>query len=233
MRLKTIDTATALPFKDRVWPGFQKSVRSLILAGICFLFVYLFVTLKSGITAGAAFSSWLAPFKDVMLGIHIVCAVPPIVIGLILFNLDKKKHVRAHIILGTVYCVGIWISAAIRMVLAAGNTHGLAAQMGFGLLGLSWFVTTYYAYTEARKKRFFYHRRWMIRSYALTLAAVSIRPLYLFPPSSIPIETWYVMSTWLCWVPNLLAAELYLRVTDYLGRLRLPKRRLKASPSAA
>jgi hypothetical protein len=30
---------------------------------------------------------------------------------------------------------------------------------------------------------------------------------------------WYPLKTWLCWVPNLILAELYVRVTDFKGRL--------------
>ena len=52
------------------------------------------------------------------------------------------------------------------------------------------------------------HRRWMIRSFALTLAAVTLR-LYL--PASLaaglPFETAYPAIAWLCWVPNLIVAE--------------------------
>jgi hypothetical protein len=48
----------------------------------------------------------------------------------------------------------------------------------------------------------------MIRSYALTLAAVMLR-IYL-PLSqvfAIPFEPAYQTIAWLCWVPNLVVAE--------------------------
>jgi len=51
----------------------------------------------------------------------------------------------------------------------------------------------------------------MIRSFALTFAAVTLR-LYL-PISamlSIPFEEAYRAISFLCWVPNLALAELYL-----------------------
>jgi hypothetical protein len=53
----------------------------------------------------------------------------------------------------------------------------------------------------------------MIRSFALTLAAVTLR-LYL-PLSriaGIPFYDAYVPIAWLCWVPNLLVAETWLRL---------------------
>ena len=57
------------------------------------------------------------------------------------------------------------------------------------------------------------HRCWMIRSYALTFAAVTLRlelPLFfIFGGMEYPVASSYV--AWLCWVPNLFIAELYLR----------------------
>ena len=52
----------------------------------------------------------------------------------------------------------------------------------------------------------------MIRSFALTFAAVTLR---LYIPASqmagIPFDTAYPVIAWLCWVPNLLVAELFVR----------------------
>jgi thiol-disulfide isomerase/thioredoxin len=56
------------------------------------------------------------------------------------------------------------------------------------------------------------HRRWMIRSFALTSAAIALR-MYL--PLSfalhVPFSIGYPAIAWLCWIPNALAAEVYLR----------------------
>jgi hypothetical protein len=63
----------------------------------------------------------------------------------------------------------------------------------------------------AMRRRLVEHRRWMIRSWALTLAAVTLR-LYMLalPGMSSPLDAYRAIS-FLCWVPNLIAAELYLR----------------------
>jgi len=60
----------------------------------------------------------------------------------------------------------------------------------------------------ARAREIPAHRRWMIRNYSLTFAAVTLR-LYL-PLAfllGIPFELSYPLVAWLCWVPNLVAAE--------------------------
>ena len=52
------------------------------------------------------------------------------------------------------------------------------------------------------------HQRWMVRSVALTFAAVTLR---LCIPLSVvlglPFEPSYQAIAWLCWVPNLMVAE--------------------------
>jgi len=53
----------------------------------------------------------------------------------------------------------------------------------------------------------------MIRSFALTFAAVMLRiilPLEL--ASGVPFSTAYKIVSWACWVPNLVVAEWFVRV---------------------
>ena len=56
------------------------------------------------------------------------------------------------------------------------------------------------------------HREWMIRSFALTFAAVTLR-LYLPIAQLLPVELddAYRAISFLCWAPNLVVAEAYLR----------------------
>ncbi len=52
------------------------------------------------------------------------------------------------------------------------------------------------------------HRQWMIRSYALMLAAVSLRlQLPLAGIYGIAFVSSYPIIAWSCWVPNLIIAE--------------------------
>lgn len=76
----------------------------------------------------------------------------------------------------------------------------------FGIAGLLY--TASHAYGEARARNFVAHRRWKIRNFALTFAAVTLR-LYLPAAAAleVPFATAYPAIAWLCWVPNLLVAE--------------------------
>jgi hypothetical protein len=52
----------------------------------------------------------------------------------------------------------------------------------------------------------------MIRSFALTLAAVTLRFYLPIPPSlGYDFDDGYRAIAWLSWVPNLMLAELYVR----------------------
>lgn len=59
----------------------------------------------------------------------------------------------------------------------------------------------------------------MIRSWALTLAAVTLRVyLPLVMALDLPFLPWYRAISFLAWVPNLIVAELWLRRADARGQ---------------
>jgi hypothetical protein len=96
--------------------------------------------------------------------------------------------------------------------MALQSLGGPAAHAGFGLLAIAWLASTLIAYRYILQRNFDAHRSWMIRSYALTLAAVTLR-LYipLSQIAGIPFEAAYPVIAWLCWVPNLAVAEWFVR----------------------
>lgn len=57
------------------------------------------------------------------------------------------------------------------------------------------------------------HRRWMIRAFALTYAAVTLRlwPAVLVPVLGGDFRAAYLIVPFLCWVPNLVVTEMLLR----------------------
>jgi len=75
------------------------------------------------------------------------------------------------------------------------------------------------------------HRRWMIRSYALAAAAITLR-IYL--PLSVafdwPFSIAYPAIVWLCWIPNALGAEVYLRFVPTPSRITLLANLAGSSP---
>lgn len=113
---------------------------------------------------------------------------------------------------GRVYALACLIGAASGLPLAIGSTAGPIATTGFGLLAIGWFITTAMGWRTAIERRFALHREWMIRSFALTLAAMSLRfQLPMIPLFDLDVLPAYRAISFLCWVPNLLLAEIWIR----------------------
>ena len=127
-----------------------------------------------------------------------------------------------HRVLGFTYICTVLPSAIMGFVLALHSEFGFWAKAGFGSLAVTWFTTTYYGYQLVRRKKIFAHRRWMIRSYAVSIAVLSVRFLTT-PPEGWTRPEWFPFVTWLCWVPNLIAAEIYLRISDDKGKFKMPQ----------
>lgn len=162
---------------------------------------------RSPIARGAFTRSPMGAFGHV-LGGSLALAIGP-------FQANGRLRGRwpaVHRGFGHVYVVAVLGGGLAALVLAPRSFGGLVAHMGFVLLAVCWLVTTITAYVYIQRGDFVAHGRWMIRSYALTLAAVTLRvyvPLSL--AAGLPFESSYPVIGWLCWVPNLLVAEWYLR----------------------
>jgi uncharacterized membrane protein len=123
----------------------------------------------------------------------------------------RLKQPRLHRWIGRSYVFACLTGGSAGLALAMGSTAGPIARVGFAALAVTWLLTTAMAWRMALHRRFDDHRRWMIRSFALTFAAVTLR-LYLPLPPLIGVSAieGYRAISWLCWVPNLVVAELYL-----------------------
>ena len=137
----------------------------------------------------------------------------------------RARRPSLHRRMGTIYVCCCLIAGSAGFVLALGTTAGPVAMAGFGLLAPIWIFTTAQAWRSAKARDFAAHRRWMIRSFSLTFAAVTLR-VYL--PIAFAAHLSYALAypaiAWLAWVPNLIVAQLYIAQT-------MPRRR--AAPVAA
>ena len=120
----------------------------------------------------------------------------------------RATRIDVHRWMGRTYVVGVMLGGLGALALATISQFGLPTHVGFGLLATSWLFSTAMAYRYIRGGDQAMHRRWMIRSYALTFAAVTLRIyLPLSQMAGIPFEPAYQTISWLCWVPNLVVAE--------------------------
>ena len=88
----------------------------------------------------------------------------------------------------------------------------LAAKSSFVILSLLWIGFTLLAAYFARKKNFPVHKNWMMRSYALTLSAISLRFYAWLLPRFLHLDgvSEYTFIAWISWTINLLVAELLI-----------------------
>jgi uncharacterized membrane protein len=122
---------------------------------------------------------------------------------------SREGFLYLHHWLGRIYLVSVMTSGIAGFSLAFTAQGGLSARIGFGMLAVLWVITGVFAYLRIRTYDIDAHRRWMIRNYALTFAAVTLRlwlPALMISGHDFP--TAYTTVAWLCWVPNLLIAEL-------------------------
>src|SRR5262245_13429943 len=120
----------------------------------------------------------------------------------------RARYIDVHRWMGRTYVVGVLLGGLGAFALATRSQFGLPTHIGFGMLALLWLFATAMAYRYIRAGNQPLHRRWMIRSYALTFAAVTLRIyLPLSQVARIPFEPAYQTISWFCWVPNLIVAE--------------------------
>jgi Predicted membrane protein (DUF2306) len=124
----------------------------------------------------------------------------------------RRRAPKLHRGVGIVYVLGCTLGAASGAVLAYGSAAGIVASVGFGSLSLVWLFTTTAGWLAAARGRAAQHGQWMLRSFSLTYAAVTLRVyLAVLPLLPVAFLNGYRAIAFLCWVPNLLVAELLLR----------------------
>lgn len=161
---------------------------------------------------------WRASFY-----IHVFASPLIIISGLLQFNrwiIGNKP--KLHRTVGSLYLtVILFISGPSAFVMSLYANGGRSAQTSFVILSLLWILFTYLAYAKIRQGDVLKHLKWNLRSYALTLSAVTLRfYAYLFDVLNVdlgPRET-YIILAYLGWIPNLLLVELliYWKYPEYL-----------------
>ncbi len=142
---------------------------------------------------------------------HIFTSSIVIGTGIFLFSpIVLKRWPSLHRIMGKAYVALVLILSAPTGLVMAFHANGTwLAKVSFTLLAIIWWWTTYMGYTTIRNKQIAAHRKWMIRSYALTLSAITLRlsQMLLAYYCDIDPEMQYTVVSWTSWVFNLIIAE--------------------------
>lgn len=125
----------------------------------------------------------------------------------------RNRRMRLHRLLGKMYVGAILVGSVAAFCAAWFASTGWVAAVGFMGLAVAWFFTTVRAYQAIRAKRLKAHEQWMYRSYAVTLSAVTLRIILPVEMAvlGLPFSTAYPIVAWLCWVPNLIFVEWWIR----------------------
>jgi hypothetical protein len=147
--------------------------------------------------------------------IHVFSAIIALFAGFTQFSSQILKEYRQiHRLVGRIYVWDILvINFPVGMIMGIYANGGLPGKIAFVLLDCLWFAFTYKAYISARKKSFLTHKNYMIRSYALTFSAITLRSwkIILSHSFAIDLAELYVIDAWMGFVPNLMVAEWIIR----------------------
>jgi len=147
---------------------------------------------------------------DPWLFLHIGGGVVALAVGSFQFSrLLRTRYLNLHRWTGRVYLAAVAIGGVASFRMALESYGGQPTHFGFGMLAVLWLFTSAMAYVRIRQRNIQSHREWMIRSFALTFAAVMLRiwlPLFVGVWKIDFVQAFDTIS-WLCWVPNMLVAE--------------------------
>ncbi|MER7672832.1 DUF2306 domain-containing protein [Kitasatospora sp. NPDC096128] len=164
------------------------------------------------------------------LGIHIFGALVALALGPWQFSARlRRRSPRRHRRIGVTYLLGCLVGGIGALLLAPVAYGGAVARLGFACLGAAWLATGGTGLRMILHRRVEDHRRWMVRSFALTFAAVTLRLMLVAAKvAQLDFRASYMVIAWLCWVPNLLLAWWFTRARP--GRPDRSLVRVKVAP---
>lgn len=146
---------------------------------------------------------------------HVFSSVFVLLAGIPQFipSLIAKKSF--HRISGFLYfSILLLLAGPSGMVMSFYANGGSIAQFGFVSLSILWLLTTLLSLYHLKQTSYLLHAQWITRSYALTLAAITLRFYgFLFDYFKLdfhPVDT-YRFLAFASWVPNLILAEILIQ----------------------
>jgi uncharacterized membrane protein len=147
--------------------------------------------------------------------IHIISGMVAFFVGPIQFiSFIRRKWVALHILFGTMYLVCVVLSATTGFAISF-HTPLKWAAAGTSIQCLLWLVSTVLAYWYIKQKEYRQHRKWMVRSFVILLAAPALRLEIIFLERVLGINYqynfafYYPLLVWSGFLP-LVFLELFL-----------------------
>lgn len=187
---------------------------------------YWFFAVTSGVIALVSLRALVLPMAVVMPAMaHFLSDAPvsawahvtlaPLALALAPFQLAgplRRRFPTLHRWMGRLYGLAVLGAGGLSLALLPTSVASPLARTGFGVLAVLWIGFTVYGVLLARRGDIAAHRRWMLRSVALTYAAVTLRVVMapLMAQGWTVAET-YDVTAWGSWLFNLAVLEAWQR----------------------
>lgn len=148
--------------------------------------------------------------------VHVFVSTVVLLAGLLQFSRHVlHRRVKVHRASGYAYAFTVIVlSGPSGLIMGYYANGGLYAKISFVLLAILWIAFTLLAVIYVRQGKWQAHADMMVRSYALTLSALTLR-LYAYLLDVLKIDmhprTAYILIAWASWTMNLLIAEWVIR----------------------
>jgi hypothetical protein len=157
---------------------------------------------------------------------HVFVSIIVLLTGLLQFSgYLLKKYPGVHRTSGKIYVfVVLLLSGPTGLIMGFYANGGIPARISFVILSILWLFFTFMGWRYALQRNWPKHAAMMIRSYALTLSAITLRFYALMLGTfHVPLHpvTKYILISWLSWTLNLLIVELLMKqiITSYSAKL--------------
>ena len=201
----------------------KKTVAGIVALVVLALFSWMMLRITLGYWPMRSDAGFLR-IKQQYLGIrhweisfwtHVFTSMIPLMAGFTQFSpWILRSHRKLHRTMGKVYVITVlFVTGPASLVMACYANGGITSRIAFVTLALLWLTTTAMGWQMAMSRDWIKHREWMIRSYALTLSAITLRAwkylivMFLAPP---PMDVYRTVA-WLGFIPNLIFAEWWIR----------------------
>lgn len=145
---------------------------------------------------------------------HVYTSIFALMIGITQFSKYLRIRIpKLHKRLGKIYIlIVLLVSAPSGLVMAYYANGGLFSQISFSIQAVLWFLFTLLAFRHAKSRKWKLHENFMLRSYALTLSAISLRLIKwgIVTVFELPPMDTYKIVAWAGWLVNILIVEIYI-----------------------
>ncbi|MED4130020.1 DUF2306 domain-containing protein [Shouchella miscanthi] len=153
----------------------------------------------------------------VMIQIHILLAIVALITG----PLGLSKRVRnktpfLHRWNGKIYILSILLNMIPGYYVSFFANGGFFSIVGFLTLNTLWLVTTIKGYLFIKKKQIRHHRKWMLRSFMLTYANLTIYVVVAIFHNALGVDygVAYTLAVWSSFTFNLVISEMLIHKTN-------------------